>query len=414
MGQAQDRRAFALEVVTRLVEAGHEAVWAGGCVRDLLLGGDHVPDDYDIATDAVPERVREIFGRDLTHEVGAAFGVILVRDGGPQPPIEVATYRTEGAYGDGRHPDSVQFASRQEDARRRDFTINGMFMDPQTGEVFDDVGGRHDLQQQLVRAIGDPELRIDEDKLRMLRAIRFTALLGFTLDPATAAAIGEHAAEISVVSAERIAEEWRRMLCHRSRAVAVGLAIETGLLECVFPEITVGADSDAVARLERLPESASANLGLALLLVDVADPRAVCQRLKLSNRECDEVAWLVCSRSALDSAPTQPRSKLFPVLAHRSRDRLLDLVDAIEQAGGRESSDVAWCRELLETVSDKQLNPQPLVTGDDLQAIGLSPGPLFKTLLDSVRAAQLDRVIQDRDEALAMVQEINTRQPNDE
>jgi len=414
MGQAQDRRAFALEVVERLVEAGHEAVWAGGCVRDLLLGGDRVPDDYDIATDAIPERVREIFGRDRTVEVGASFGVILVRVAGPQPPIEVATFRTEGAYGDGRHPDSVQFASRQEDARRRDFTINGMFMNPQTGEVFDDVGGRRDLEQQVVRAIGDPESRINEDKLRMLRAIRFTALLGFTLDPATAAAIGDHAGEISVVSAERIAEEWRRMLGHKSRAVAVSLAIETGLLECVFPELPAGADSVAVSRLQRLPESATANVGLALLLVDVADPRVVCRRLKLSNRECDEVAWLVISRSALDSAPTQPRSKLFPVLADRSRDGLLELVDAIERADGRESSEVAWCRGLLETVSDQELNPQPLVTGDDLQAIGLSPGPLFKTLLDSVRAAQLDREIRNRDEALAMVQEINTRQHNDE
>ena len=414
MGQAQDRRAFALEVVERLVEAGHEAVWAGGCVRDLLLGGDRVPDDYDIATDAVPDRVREIFGREFTHEVGAAFGVILVRDGGSQPPIEVATFRTEGAYGDGRHPDSVQFASRQEDARRRDFTINGMFMDPRTGEVFDDVGGRSDLEQQVVRAIGDPESRIDEDKLRMLRAIRFTASLGFTLDPDTASAIGEHAAEISVVSAERIAEEWRRMLGHSSRSAAVGLAIETGLLGCVFPEIPAGADSVAVMRLERLPDSASAMVALAVLLVDVAHPRSVCERLKLSNRERDEVAWLVCSHSALDGAPTQPRSQLFPVLADRSRDGLLELVDAIERADGRESSEVAWCRGLLETVSDHELDPRPLVTGDDLQAIGLSPGPLFKTLLDSVRAAQLDREVRDRDEALAMVRDINTRQHDDE
>jgi poly(A) polymerase len=414
MGQAQDRRAFALEVVERLVEAGHEAVWAGGCVRDLLLGGDRVPDDYDIATDAVPDRVREIFGREFTHEVGAAFGVILVRDGGSQPPIEVATFRTEGAYGDGRHPDSVQFASRQEDARRRDFTINGMFMDPRTGEVFDDVGGRSDLEQQVVRAIGDPESRIDEDKLRMLRAIRFTASLGFTLDPDTASAIREHAAEISVVSAERIAEEWRRMLCHMSRAVAVGLAIETGLLGRVFPEIPAGADSMAVMRLERLPGSASAMVALAVLLVDVSHPRSVCERLKLSNRERDEVAWLVSSRSALDGAPTQPRSQLFPVLADRSRDGLLELVDAIERADGRESPEVAWCRGLLETVSDHELDPRPLVTGDDLQAIGLSPGPLFKTLLDSVRAAQLDREVRDRDEALAMVQDINTGQHDDE
>jgi len=151
-----------------------------------------------------------------------------------------------------------------------------------------------------------------------------------------------------------------------------------------------------------------------VLMVDVSHPRSVCERLKLSNRERDEVAWLVSSRSALDGAPTQPRSQLFPVLADRSRDGLLELVDAIERADGRESPEVAWCRGLLETVSDHELDPRPLVTGDDLQAIGLSPGPLFKTLLDSVRAAQLDREVRDRDEALAMVQDINTGQHDDE
>ena len=414
MGQAQDRRAFALEVVERLVEAGHEAVWAGGCVRDLLLGGDRVPDDYDIATDAIPERVREIFGRDRTVEVGASFGVILVRVAGPQPPIEVATFRTEGAYGDGRHPDSVQFASRQEDARRRDFTINGMFMDPRTGEVFDDVGGRQDLERGVVRAIGDPEARFAEDKLRMLRAIRFAASLGFTLDPATAAAIAAHAGEILVVSAERIAEEWRRMLGHSTRAVAVRLAIETGLLATVFPEIPAGASSEAVRRLERLPGTAATMVGLALLLIDVADPRGVCERLKLSNRDTDEVAWLVSAREGLVAAESQRHSQLFPVLAHPSRDGLLDLVDAIEQAAGAASPDGAWCRGLLETVSDEELDPPPLLTGDDLQAVGLSPGPQFKTLLDSIRDAQLDQQVRDRDEALALVQEILSRHRDDE
>ena len=214
-GPAHQPRAFALEVVETLIEAGHEAVWAGGCVRDLLMGRE--PGDFDIATDARPDQVRKVFGRARSFAVGASFGVVLVRDrDGREDPVEVATFRTEGAYADGRHPDAVQFATRQDDARRRDFTINGMFMDPRTGDVFDDVGGRQDIERGLVRAIGEPEARINEDKLRMLRAIRFTASLEFALDPATAEAIASHAEEISVVSAERIADEGQVPL-HRYR-----------------------------------------------------------------------------------------------------------------------------------------------------------------------------------------------------
>ena len=271
MGPAHQPRAFALEVVETLIEAGHEAVWAGGCVRDLLMGRE--PGDFDIATDARPDQVRKVFGRARSFAVGASFGVVLVRDrDGREDPVEVATFRTEGTYADGRHPDAVQFATRQDDARRRDFTINGMFMDPRTGDVFDDVGGRQDIERGLVRAIGEPEARINEDKLRMLRAIRFTASLGFALDPATAEAIAAHSQEITVVSAERIADEWRRMLSDSTRAVAVRLAIETGLLASVFPEVPVDGYDAAVERLGHLPQSATATVALAALLVDVADP----------------------------------------------------------------------------------------------------------------------------------------------
>ncbi len=414
MGQAEDRRAFAVEVVEALVAAGYEAVWAGGCVRDLLLGDGQVPGDYDIATEATPRQVQEVFGRDRTFAVGASFGVMLVTGPGQQPPIEVATFRTEGAYADGRHPDSVQFATRQDDARRRDFTINGMFMNPLTGEVFDEVGGRQDLDRRVVRAIGDPEARIAEDKLRMLRAIRFTASLDFTLDPATAGAISSHAGEIRVVSAERIAEEWRRMLGHSSRGVAVGLAIETGLLESVFPEVPVEAYAGTVSRLHRLSATAPSMVGLAVLLVDTEDPRGVCRRLKLSNRESDEVSWLIGNRGSLVGASSMRRSKLFPVLSHPSRDGLLEMVDAIGQDDGVPCPDVAWCRELLKSVSGEDLDPPPLLTGDDLKAAGLSPGPLFKTLLQSIRDAQLDQDVGDRDQALNLFHEIRGRHQDDE
>ena len=337
MGPAHQPRAFALEVVETLIEAGHEAVWAGGCVRDLLMGRE--PGDFDIATDARPDQGRKGVGRARAFAGGASFGGGLVRDrDGREDPVEVATFRTEGAYADGRHPDAVQFATRQDDARRRDFTINGMFMDPRTGEVFDDVGGRQDIERGLVRAIGEPEARINEDKLRMLRAIRFTASLGFALDPATAEAIAAHSQEITVVSAERIADEWRRMLSDTTRAVAVRLAIETGLLASVFPEVPVDGYDAAVERLGHLPQSATATVALAALLVDVADPGAMCERLKLSNRETDEVTWLVASRGGLDQAAGQKRSRLFPLLAHPSRDGLLELIDAIEHR----SREIDW------------------------------------------------------------------------
>ena len=413
MGPAHQPRAFALEVVETLIEAGHEAVWAGGCVRDLLMGRE--PGDFDIATDARPDQVREVFGRARSFAVGASFGVVLVRDrDGREDPVEVATFRTEGTYADGRHPDAVQFATRQDDARRRDFTINGMFMDPRTGDVFDDVGGRQDIERGLVRAIGEPEARINEDKLRMLRAIRFTASLGFALDPATAEAIAAHSQEITVVSAERIADEWRRMLSDSTRAVAVRLAIETGLLASVFPEVPVDGYDAAVERLGHLPQSATATVALAVLLVDVTDPGAMCERLKLSNRETDEVTWLVASRGGLDQAADQKRSRLFPLLAHPSRDGLLELIDAIERGAAGSGDDVAWCRALLETVGSEELDPPPLVTGEDLIAVGLRPGPLFKTLLGSVRDAQLDGDVRDRDEALAWVHEIRRENEPDE
>jgi poly(A) polymerase len=413
MGPAHQPGAFALEVVETLIEAGHEAVWAGGCVRDLLMGRE--PGDFDIATDARPDQVREVFGRARSFAVGASFGVVLVRDrDGREDPVEVATFRTEGTYADGRHPDAVQFATRQDDARRRDFTINGMFMDPRTGDVFDDVGGRQDIERGLVRAIGEPEARINEDKLRMLRAIRFTASLGFALDPATAEAIAAHSQEITVVSAERIADEWRRMLSDSTRAVAVRLAIETGLLASVFPEVPVDGYDAAVERLGHLPQAATATVALAVLLVDVTDPGAMCERLKLSNRETDEVTWLVASRGGLDQAADQKRSRLFPLLAHPSRDGLLELIDAIERGAAGSGDDVAWCRALLETVGSEELDPPPLVTGEDLIAVGLRPGPLFKTLLGSVRDAQLDGDVRDRDEALAWVHEIRRENEPDE
>jgi poly(A) polymerase len=215
MAAEKSQREFALDVVKRLRDAGHNALWAGGCVRDQLLGLS--PKDYDVATSALPDAVRDLFGRRRTLAVGASFGVITVLGGKPLEPIEVATFRTDGDYRDGRRPESVAFTDAEHDAQRRDFTINGLFYDPLEERVVDYVGGVADIEARVVRAIGDPRRRFGEDKLRMLRAVRFAATYGFALDPDTLAAIRDMAAGVTAVSGERIGGELRRVLTHRLR-----------------------------------------------------------------------------------------------------------------------------------------------------------------------------------------------------
>ena len=229
------QREFAVEIVRRLKHSGFTALWAGGCVRDHLL--DKTPKDYDVATNATPKQVRKIFAKLTTLDVGASFGVIVVVGPRGAGEVEVATFRSDGSYTDGRRPDSVTFSTPEEDAQRRDFTINGMFLDPLEHKVLDYVGGERDLSQGYIRAIGDPHDRMREDKLRMLRAVRFTAHLEFGLARATKAAVTEMASEIHVVSAERIAAELRRMLTDQHRHVAIELADEVGLLREILPEV---------------------------------------------------------------------------------------------------------------------------------------------------------------------------------
>ena len=235
MPQPSAQRDFALEIVQQLRAAGFEALWAGGCVRDQLLGIE--PKDYDVATSATPDEIRDLFGRRRTLAIGASFGVITVLGPRAAGQIEVATFRTDAAYSDGRHPDSVTFTTAENDAARRDFTINGLFFDPVAGEVVDYVGGRDDLERKIIRAIGDPAARIAEDKLRMLRAVRFAATFDFTIDPQTLAAIQHSAAEVTTVSPERIGMEIRRMLVDKSRVVALDLLRDTNLLTHVLPEV---------------------------------------------------------------------------------------------------------------------------------------------------------------------------------
>jgi poly(A) polymerase len=407
MPTPEAQRRFAEEVVRRLRGAGFEAYWAGGCVRDQLLR--RVPKDYDVATNAVPDQVRTLFGRRRTLAIGAAFGVIAVIGPKAAGAVEVTTFRRDAPYSDGRHPDSVAFSSAEEDASRRDFTINGLFYDPMQERVLDFVGGQKDLAEKRLRAIGDARLRFAEDKLRMLRAVRFAATFAFALDGEARAAIAEMAAQIHVVSPERIAMEMRRLLADRSRADGVRMMVETKLAAEVLPEIVPQDDAgrqrldDTLATLTRLGEECGFPLALATLLYPFADAVAVagvCQRWRLSNKETERVGWLVENHAALEGAPTMRWSQLQPLLVAEGMD---DLVTLTEAASPTNAEAAAYCRSLVGKPRET-LDPLPLLTGNDLLAQGIPSGPEYKTLLQRTRAAQLDGEIHSRAEALALVE----------
>jgi poly(A) polymerase len=435
-------REFATDVVRRLREAGFEALWAGGCVRDQLLGRE--PDDYDVATDARPEQVQQLFKR--TVAVGVSFGVVEVlgpRTANGPIKVQVATFRSDSDYSDGRHPDAVTFSTAREDAERRDFTINGMFFDPLAERVIDYVGGEADLKAGIVRAIGGPVQRFKEDKLRLLRAVRFAARFAFTLDPATAAAIKAMADEITIVSAERIAEELRKLLTNPRRAEAMRLLEHVGLLKPILPEsdATVGfphGRPDAptgdlwghtLAVLELLPETASFELAMAALLHDVGKPRTVgrtpdrytyhghehvgkrlagqvSERLRLSTAERKRIEWLVEKHQYLADAPRMRHATLKPVLANEGIRELLDLHRADALASGRDLEAVEFCERCLRDWPPEELDPPPLITGEDLKAFGIPQGPIYKRLLDAVREAQLDGVVKTKEQALDLVRRL--------
>jgi poly(A) polymerase len=409
MAAISDQHPFALEIVLQLRAAGHIALFAGGCVRDSLLGRE--AKDYDIATTARPEQVRKLFGHRRTLAVGASFGVIMVLapQGGGQ--VEVATFRTEGPYLDGRRPESVAFCTPEEDARRRDFTINGMFFDPVKQRVLDFVSGEQDLNAKIVRAIGNPHERFREDKLRMLRAVRFTATLGFSLDPETADAIRAMASDLIVVSSERIAQELKKMLLDPHRRRAIQLTEDVELIRVIFPELdSVRRQSEWTIILQGLEElrHPTFELAMALLLKELRtqpNPRAICLRLRLSNDETDRITWLVAHQSDLDNAPTLSLAKLKQILAHRYRDDLLEMHRVQQVATSSPLGSYQFCVEFLRDTPPEVLDPVPFVTGDDLIAMGFKPGPRFKSILDTTRIAQLNLELLSRDEALDRVKQ---------
>lgn len=398
----EDLRTAAVDVVRTLTDAGHVAYFAGGCVRDGLMG--HTPQDYDIATDARPEAVGELFRN--AHYVGEAFGVTLVRRRGHM--IHVATFRTDGVYSDGRHPDSVAFTDAEHDAARRDFTINGLFEDPLQKTVIDHVGGKADLAARVIRAIGDPEARLREDALRMLRAVRFASRFEFTIDDDTAAAIQAMAGDLRGVSRERIGDEVKRMLSHPNRLAAVNQLQQLHLDNAVLAGPHRMAEP---TRIGRLPADAPYPTALAAWLLDRGEPgdeppldRALrwSQALLLSNAE----QHALCRSLQIHETLTGDWASLGVAAQKRlaAQPEFEQALTILEAADSSTSADV---RDRRTELARTELAPPPLITGDDLIELGIEPGPIFRSVLDAVYDAQLEGGLGSRGEALALARAIS-------
>jgi poly(A) polymerase len=445
---------FATSIVQALRRWGFQAYLVGGCVRDLLLGRE--PKDYDVATNATPDQVMKIFPD--TYAVGVQFGVVLVplqREGvassvstertgeGKASVLEVATFRSDIGYSDGRHPDEVRFSQDpREDVARRDFTINGMLLDPGSGEVLDFVGGRKDLQDGIIRTIGDPAHRFAEDKLRMLRAVRFAARFGYTIESATFTAITKLASEIHLVSRERVRDELTRMLTESHPRRAFLLLDESGLLREVLPEISAmkGVEQPAefhpegdvfvhtLLLLDNLPQPCPATLAWGALLHDVGKPatfrraperirfdghvdvgvkmaEAICQRLRFSNEDTAQVLALVENHMRFGQVGCMKESTLKRFLRMPDFDQHLVLHRADSLASHRNLSTYEFIKEKLAETPPEKMRPSPLVNGNDLIAAGYSPGPRFREILDAVEDAQLEGLLPSRDEALQFVRQ---------
>jgi poly(A) polymerase len=427
----------AIRVVKRLRTAGHEALFAGGCVRDRLLG--KPAKDFDIATSARPAEVERLFAR--TFAVGAQFGVIVVLEDGHE--FQVATFRADGAYLDGRHPDSVVFTSAEGDAARRDFTINGLFFDPVEARVLDFVGGEADLRAGIVRAIGNPAMRFSEDKLRLLRCIRFASTLGFRIEDATWSALTSAALDIGQVSAERIRDELVKMFVAPSRLAGFDLLDRSGLLDVLLPEVADlrGCEQPAEFHpegdvfihtrlmLSLLPESVSVPLVFAVLLHDIGKPPTarrdetgrirfnghesvgatmsgdVLDRLRFSNADKDATIAAVQNHMAFKDVRNMRVATLKRFLARPTIEDELELhrVDCTGSHGMLDNYD--FLRKKQTEFSNEPLIPPPLLTGRDLIALGWKPGPRFKAVLDAAQSLQLEGVLKTTDDALRWVEQ---------
>ena len=427
--------AIATRIVRRLRDAGHEAYFAGGCVRDRLLG--RPAHDIDVATSAHPEQVQLLFPR--TVAVGAACGVIVVLEGGTE--FQVATFRADGVYLDGRRPESVTFTTAEGDAQRRDFTVNGLFYDPIEKKILDFVGGEADLKAGVIRCIGEPADRFREDKLRLLRGVRFAATLGFVIDPSTWTALREMASLIPAVSAERIRDELVKIFVHPSRVCGFDLLDQSGLLEVLLPEVakTKGCEQppefhpegDVFVHtrlmLSLLPETVSVPLVFSALLHDIGKPPAyqvdetgrirfngpeslgaamtekIFVRLRFSNAQTEATVAAVQNHMAFKDVQHMRVATLKRFLARPTIDDELELhrVDCLGSHGLIDNHDFLLAKR--EEFSRAPLIPPPLVTGQDLISMGWKPGPLFKRVLDAVQVRQLEGSLTSREEAMEWI-----------
>ena len=425
----------AREIAARLRENDYIAYFAGGCVRDMVRG--LTPKDYDIATDARPEAVQKLFPR--TYAVGAHFGVIIVLGNGFQ--FEVATFRSDEGYIDGRHPSAVRFSSPEEDAKRRDFTINGMFYDPVAEEVIDFVGGRADIAAKLVRAIGDPAERLAEDRLRMLRAVRFATVLDYKIDNGTWKALVANAPSINQISAERIRDELVRVLTSPNRVRGWDLLDSSGLMRVILPEIDAmkgclqpeqfHPEGDVFQHtrlmLQFLPEKVSVPLVFSVLLHDVAKPRTatvdetgrirfsghdrlgaemteeIMRRLRFSGAEIEATVEMVRQHMVFKDVPKMRVAKLKRFMARPTFEDELELHRVDCEGSHRMLDNYEFLLRKREEFANEPIIPLPLVRGDDLIALGLKPGPKFGEILEAAETQQLEGKLRTREEALEWV-----------
>jgi tRNA nucleotidyltransferase/poly(A) polymerase len=387
----------AIVIIEELRRHGHEAYLVGGCVRDMVMGIE--PADYDIATSARPDEIIRIFPR--TQSIGAQFGVVLVIHHGK--PFEVATFRSDEAYVDGRRPTGVVFTDAKQDVLRRDFTINGLLYDPATARVIDYVNGQADIQAKIVRAIGDPHARFEEDKLRILRAIRFGARLGYTIEPATWDAVRTMAPKIHQVSSERTREELTRILTEGQAARGFRMLEESGLHAQVIPELRWTEHIEK--SLAMLSAGSPPDLALGVLLhhTPVVDVERVVERLKFSRAEMHHVVALVENLPRFSQVRQMSISALKRFFRlHRFEDHL-ELARIHSVTADEDSADHAYVQRRRKKWTDQDIWPKPLVTGNDLIALGFAPGPGFKEILMKVEDEQLEGRLVNREVAMEFV-----------
>ena len=432
---------FAVSILRSLQEAGYQAYFVGGCVRDMLLGRE--PADYDLATDATPDQVMRIFPE--TYAVGAKFGVVLVPSAGANENevVEVATFRSDIGYSDGRHPDQVRYSKDpREDVERRDFTINGLLLNPINQEVLDFVGGRKDLESHIIRAIGEPERRFAEDKLRMLRAVRFAARFSYTIEPVTFVAIQKLAPQIHQVSRERVRDELTKMLTEGHARSAFLLLDQTGLLREVLPEISAmkGVEQPpqfhpegdvfvhTLLLLDKLPQPCPPTLAWGALLHDVGKPATfriapdrirfdghvdvgikmaeeICRRLRFSNDDAEQIIALVGNHMRFAQAQQMKESTLKKFMRMPRFEEHLELHRMDCQASHGDLTSFDFVREKMAATPVEVMRPAPLISGDDLIDAGYSPGPQFKEILAAIEDGQLEGRLRDRDAAMEFVRQ---------